>query len=76
MARDRAARRLAPVSLSWLGYPLPLGLEGVDYFLSDEVASPGTGAETWRLPRAPFAFLHPRGSGCAECEETWQSVAA
>ena len=51
------ARRLAPVSVSWLGYPLPLGLEGLDYFLSDAVASPGKAPDTWRLPRTPFAFL-------------------
>ena len=51
------ARRLAPVAVSWLGSPMPLGLEGLDYFVSDAVASPGTAADTWRLPRAPFAFL-------------------
>lgn len=27
-----------------------------------------------RLQREPFAFLHPRGSGCEECDKTWQSV--
>ena len=51
------ARRLAPVAVSWLGYPVPLGLEGLDYVISDKVVSPGTASDTWRLPRAPFAFL-------------------
>lgn len=27
-----------------------------------------------RLERDPLVFLHPRGSGCAECDGTWQSV--
>jgi hypothetical protein len=26
------------------------------------------------LVRDPFAFLHPRGSGCVECEQAWKSV--
>ena len=26
------------------------------------------------LVRDPFAFLHPRGSGCVECEQAWTSV--
>ena len=26
------------------------------------------------LARDPLAFLHPRGSGCAECDEAWQSI--
>lgn len=27
-----------------------------------------------RLKRDLFTFLHPRGSGCADCEESWKSV--
>ena len=27
-----------------------------------------------RLARDPFVFLHPEGSGCDECDETWRSV--
>jgi aminoglycoside N3'-acetyltransferase len=26
------------------------------------------------LSRDPFAFLHARGEGCAECEAAWASV--
>ncbi len=29
-----------------------------------------------RLEREPYLFLHPRGSGCDECDGTWRSVAA
>jgi protein O-GlcNAc transferase len=58
------ARHPAPVTVSWLGYPHPLGLPGIDYFLSDQVLSPKTaGAKApqddgvWRLPRSPFAYI-------------------
>lgn len=27
------------------------------------------------LAKDPLVFLHPRGSGCAECEDAWRSVA-
>ncbi len=59
------ARRPAPVTLSWLGYPHPLGLPGVDYFLTDEIAwpaaaeAPESGQEIWPLPRAPLAYIAP-----------------
>ena len=29
-----------------------------------------------RLRRDPFVFLHPRGSGCAECDDAWSSIAS
>ena len=29
-----------------------------------------------RLTREPFVFLHPRDSGCEECDGTWRSVPA
>lgn len=58
------ARHPAPVTVSWLGYPYPLGLPGIDYFLSDQALSPktpGTKADQdggiWRLPRSPFAYI-------------------
>ena len=28
------------------------------------------------LRRDPVIFLHPRGSGCAECEDAWRSIAS
>ncbi len=28
------------------------------------------------LRRDPVIFLHPRGSGCAECDDAWQSIAS
>jgi hypothetical protein len=27
-----------------------------------------------QLRREPTLFLHPRGSGCEECEEAWASL--
>jgi protein O-GlcNAc transferase len=54
------ARRPAPVTLSWLGYPYPKGLPGLDYFLTDTAvgASP-SGPDSWPLSRAPLAYIAP-----------------
>lgn len=59
------ARTAAPVSLGWLGYPTPPGIEAMDYFLTDAaiwpegMPGPETGEQIWRLPRAPFAYRPP-----------------
>ncbi len=59
------ARRPAPVSVSWLGYPHPPGVAAIDYFLTDGLAwpeglsAPATGEGLWRLPRAHFACRLP-----------------
>ncbi len=59
------AQRPAPVTLSWLGYPHPHGMPGLDYFLTDSTAwpsatgAPASGPEMWPLPRAPLAYIAP-----------------
>ncbi len=59
------AWRPAPVTLSWLGYPHPHGLPGLDYILTDAAAwppatgAPASGQEIWPLPRAPLAYIAP-----------------
>jgi predicted O-linked N-acetylglucosamine transferase (SPINDLY family) len=59
------ARRPAPVTLAWLGYPYPPGVPALDYVLTDAVAcpedasAPATGEGIWRLSRAPFAYRPP-----------------
>jgi predicted O-linked N-acetylglucosamine transferase (SPINDLY family) len=63
------ARRPAPVQVSWLGYPHPTGLQQIDYFLTDPLASPsgadgdgqsGVTAQTWlRLPRVFSCYRPP-----------------
>lgn len=58
------ARHPAPVTVSWLGYPYPLGLPGIDYFVTDQALSPktpepkaGQDGGIWRLTRSPFAYI-------------------
>ena len=59
------ARRAAPVSVAWLGYPVPPGIPAMDYFMTDGVTwpdslpEPTTGEQIWRLSRSPFAYLPP-----------------
>ncbi len=59
------ARRPAPVSVSWLGYPHPPGVAAIDHVLTDGHAwpqglgEPATGEGLWRLPRAHFACRLP-----------------
>lgn len=59
------ARGAAPVSLSWLGYPLPLNLPTMDYFVTDaatwpeDLPAPQGGEKLWRLARVPFAYRSP-----------------
>ena len=67
--RSRAlmlARRPSPISVAWLGYLHPLGLEQIDYFLADPVCCPEetsagdpAGDGIWRLENGVCTFLAP-----------------
>jgi protein O-GlcNAc transferase len=53
------ARRLAPVQVTYLGYPDTTGMKQIDYRLVDEITDP-PGAERWcieTLVRLPGSFL-------------------
>ena len=58
------ARRPAPVAVSWLGYPHPIGAGG-DYVLANEAAWPEawrdgpTGEQIWRMDGCLMAFRPP-----------------
>ncbi|RVU36649.1 tetratricopeptide repeat protein [Hwanghaeella grinnelliae] len=54
------ARRVAPVQMTWLGYPGITGLGEMDYRLTDAVADPpveADGGEAEQLIRLPSGFL-------------------
>jgi predicted O-linked N-acetylglucosamine transferase (SPINDLY family) len=54
------ARRLAPVQMSYLGYPNTTGLDAMDFRLTDELVDPPGEADGWhteRLLRIPGGFL-------------------
>ena len=52
------ARRLAPLQISWIGYPNTTGLDTIDYRLSDGVVDPdGDEYHTERLLRLDRPFL-------------------
>jgi predicted O-linked N-acetylglucosamine transferase (SPINDLY family) len=59
----RFARKPAPVQLSWIGYPVATGLRQIDYWLTDQRASPPdaesvslAGDDTELLYRLPGIF--------------------
>ena len=59
------ARRVAPVQVTWLGYPNTTGLEAVDWRITDAVADLAPSAEAlhterlWRLPGTFLAYQPP-----------------
>lgn len=58
------ARRLAPIQLTWLGYPNTSGLTTMDYRLTDEVTDPTDQTDqffTEQLIRLKHGFLCYRG---------------
>lgn len=69
------ARRPAPVTVSWLGNFYPLGLAGLDYFLTDETTWPDSegDGEVWRIPRTAFAYVSPSGIPAASSSPAAQT---
>lgn len=67
------ARRIAPVQVTYLGYPNTTGVREVDYRLTDALADPPGDADALyveQLVRLPETFLcyTPPGDGPAPCE--------
>lgn len=58
-------RKPAPIQVHWIGYPNTLGLDCVDYRLTDSWADPPTDGdefyseELWRLPRSFLCYSPP-----------------
>jgi predicted O-linked N-acetylglucosamine transferase (SPINDLY family) len=56
------ARRLAPVQITYLGYPNTTGLTDMDYRFSDAIADPEGGADLWHTEElvrfAPTAWTY------------------
>ena len=50
------ARKPAPVQVSWIGSPVVSGLQAIDYFLTDAVASPVAASDDGGLVRLPEVF--------------------
>lgn len=59
------AYRLAPVQVSWIGYPNTTGLDTIDYRLTDDLADPVGKADQfyteqlWRLPGCFLSYSPP-----------------
>jgi len=66
------ATRIAPVQLTWLGYPHSTSLSEIDYRIVDQITDPAGRSEAFnseQLIRLPDSFLSYRGNSDVLCGE-------